>query len=133
MEGKKTVLVVEDDDEVRDLLQDCFEMLGYDVIPADSGKQALDYLTAARTTPPDVVILDLLLPLTNGWQVLERIRCDPTTASVPVVVVTAATRDKPSGASALFRKPLHIQALIETVRRYLDVPVPDRNTFGVRQ
>jgi CheY-like chemotaxis protein len=123
---KKTVLLVEGDAEVRDLLQDCFELLGYDVIPAGSGKQALDYLSVERAAAPDIVLLDLMLPIVSGWQVIEHIRRDPGIATVPVVVITAATRDKPTGASALFRKPLQMQALIETVRRYLDNPAIGR-------
>jgi CheY-like chemotaxis protein len=119
---KKMVLLVEGDAEVRDLLQDSLELLGYDVIPASSGKQALDYLSLERAPPPDIVVLELMLPIVNGWQVVERIRRDPEVAGVPVVVITGATRDKPMGVTALFRKPLQMQAFLDTVRRYLDKP-----------
>jgi DNA-binding response OmpR family regulator len=80
-----------------------------DIIPAASGKQALDYLSLDRAPPPELVILEL--PLVSGWQVIERIHRDAEIAAVPVVVITAATRDRPTGASALFRKPLQMQAL----------------------
>jgi CheY-like chemotaxis protein len=120
--AKKMILLVENDADVRDLLQDSFELLGYDVIPAASGKQALDYLSLERAPPPDIVVLELMLPIVNGWQVVERIRRDPEVAGVPVVVITGDTRDRPTGVSALFRKPLQMQALLDLVRRYLDRP-----------
>jgi CheY-like chemotaxis protein len=59
------------------------------------------------------------MPIMTGWQVLERIRREPQLANVPVVVLTAAARDKPPGAAALFRKPFRLEALVETVRGYL--------------
>jgi two-component system response regulator CpxR len=118
--GTKKVLLVEDDFDVRDLLQDFLEAKGFDVIPAGTGKQALDFLMLDGGSPPDIVILDLMMPLVTGWQVLERMRSHPQLAHVPVVVLTAATADKPSGASALVRKPFHPDALVETMRPYLE-------------
>ena len=122
--GTKKVLLVEDDLDVRDLLQDFLEAKGYDVIPAGTGKQALDFLMLDGGSPPDIVILDLMMPLVTGWQVLERMRNHPLLARVPVVVLTAATADKPSGASALVRKPFHPDLLVETMQTYLQNPAP---------
>jgi two-component system, chemotaxis family, chemotaxis protein CheY len=116
----KTVLLVEDDLDVRDLLQDYLEAKGFDVIPAGTGKQALDFLLTEGGSPPDIVILDLMMPLVNGWQVLERMRNHPALAGIPVVVLTAATSDKPTGASAVVRKPFQPDALVETMRGYLE-------------
>ena len=121
--GTKKVLLVEDDLDVRDLLQDFLEAKGFDVIPAGTGKQALDFLMLDGGSPPDIVILDLMMPLVTGWQVLERMRNHPQLARVPVVVLTAATADKPSGAAALVRKPFHPDLLVETMRTHLDGPV----------
>jgi DNA-binding response OmpR family regulator len=118
--GTKKVLLVEDDLDVRDLLQDYLESKGFDVIPAGTGKQALDFLMLDGGSPPDIVILDLMMPLVTGWQVLEHMRGHPQLARVPVVVLTAATSDKPHGASALVRKPFHPDALVETMRTYLE-------------
>jgi DNA-binding response OmpR family regulator len=114
--GRKTVLLVEDDLDVRDLLQDYLEDKGFEVIPAGTGKQALDFLTAQGGRPPDIVVLDLMMPLVNGWQVLEQMRGDPSLAGIPVVVLTAATSDKPTGADIVVRKPFQPDALIETMR-----------------
>lgn len=118
----KTVLLVEDDAEIRDLLQDFLEEEGFDVVPAGNGKQALDYLSSADASRPDVVVLDLMMPLVTGWQVMERMKSDPALAEVPIVVLTAATRDKPPGATAFFRKPFNLSALFDAVKECAHVP-----------
>jgi two-component system response regulator CpxR len=117
--GKKTILLVEDDLDIRDVLQDYLEEQGYDVVPAGTGKQAIDFLVMDPNSPPDMLILDLMMPIMTGWQVLERIRQDPQLAEMPVVVLTAAARDKPAGAAALLRKPFRLETLVETVRSFL--------------
>ena len=122
MPRPKTVLIVEDDLTIRDVLQDQLEEDGYDVIPAANGKQALDYLTFDSSPHPDLIILDLMTPIVTGWQVLERLRADPVLARIPVIVVTAISGNKPSGAYALLRKPFRLDALVDTVRSYLDAP-----------
>jgi CheY-like chemotaxis protein len=115
----KTVLLVEDDLEIRDVLQDQLEREGYDVVPATNGKQAIDYLDMDANAHPDLIILDLMTPIVTGWQVLERLRGDPELSRVPVIVVTATSGDKPSGAAAVLRKPFRLNALFDTVRTYL--------------
>src|SRR5689334_22162272 len=98
---RKTVLLVEDDLAIRDVLQDQLEEEGHDVVPATNGRQAIEYLTLDATSTPDLIILDLMTPIVTGWQVLERLRADPTLARIPVIVVTATNADKPGGASAV--------------------------------
>jgi CheY-like chemotaxis protein len=112
-----TILLAEDDLEIRDVVQDLLEEIGCDVIPARTGRQALDFLVNDPRSPPDIVILDLMMPLVTGWQVLEAIQRDPLLAKIPVVILTAATQDRPSGVAALLHKPFRIEALLETVQR----------------
>jgi CheY-like chemotaxis protein len=114
-----TILLAEDDLEIRDVVQDLLEEIGCDVIPARTGKQALDFLSNDPRSPPDMVILDLMMPLVTGWQVLEVIQRDPALAGVPVVVLTAATQDRPSGVAALLQKPFQVEDLLETIQRLL--------------
>lgn len=114
-----TVLLAEDDLDIRDVVQDLLEEIGCDVIPARTGRQALDFLANDPRSPPDMVILDLMMPLVTGWQVLETIQNDPLLAKIPVLVLTAATQDRPSGVAALLHKPFRIQVLLETVQRLL--------------
>jgi CheY-like chemotaxis protein len=114
-----TILLAEDDLDIRDAVQDVLEEIGCDVIPARTGKQALDFLSHDPRSPPDMVILDLMMPLVTGWQVLEVIQRDPALAKIPVLILTAATQDRPSGVAALLQKPFQIQVLLETVQRLL--------------
>jgi CheY-like chemotaxis protein len=114
-----TVLLAEDDLDIRDVVQDLLEESGYDVIPARTGRQALDFLANDPRSPPDLVILDLMMPLVTGWQVLEVIQGDPALAKIPVLVLTAATQDRPSGVAALLHKPFRIKVLLETIQGLL--------------
>jgi two-component system response regulator CpxR len=115
-----TILLAEDDLDIRDIVQELLEEKGYDVIPARTGKQALDFLSMDPRSPPDIVILDLMMPIVTGWQVLEAIQRDPALSGIPVVVLTAASQDRPSGVAAFLRKPFRIEALLDVVQRLGD-------------
>lgn len=112
-----TILLAEDDLEIRDIVQELLEEKGYDVIPARTGRQALDFLSMDPRSPPDLVVLDLMMPIVTGWQVLEAIQHDPVLAKVPVVIVTATSQDRPTGAAAFLRKPFRVEALLEAIER----------------
>ena len=114
---RKTILLVEDDLDIRDVVQEVLEEQGHDVVPARTGRQALEFLALDSHSPPDVVILDLMMPIMTGWQVLEVIRRSPHLADVPVVVVTAATQDRPLGVQAFLRKPFDVGDLLDTLGR----------------
>jgi CheY-like chemotaxis protein len=116
--AQKTVLVVEDDPDIRDIVQDLLESEGYDVVPASHGRQALEFLSEA-TAKPDLVILDMMMPLVDGRQVLETMQRDPVLASIPVLVISAVAREKPAGAAAFLRKPVSLEKLFETVRTFI--------------
>lgn len=112
--AEKTILLVEDDLLVRDELQDLLEEEGYDVVPARTGRQALEFLQQGSALP-DLVLLDLMMPIVTGWQVLESMRSDPRLAGVPVVVLTAAAQDRPAGATQVLRKPFQLEELLQAV------------------
>lgn len=101
--GGRTVLLVEDDPEVRDVLEDELEENGYTVIPAANGKQALDFLTLNRPGKADVVILDLMMPMVSGWEVLDHMHANPQLADIPVIVLSAVSLDRPQPAGAKAR------------------------------
>lgn len=106
------VLVVDDNDLQRDVVADLLASEGYDVRVAATGAEALD---AARAAPPDVVVLDLMLPDTDGATVLARLRCDPALAGMRVVVTTGLRSSSvlrlPGVDAALF-KPFGPQELL---------------------
>jgi CheY-like chemotaxis protein len=116
-EPSSTILLAEDDLEMRDIIQDLLETIGCDVIPARTGRQALEFLFADSALPPDIVILDLMMPFVTGWQVLTIIQHDPVLAKIPVVILSAVTEDKPTGAAAFLHKPFRVKTLLDTVRR----------------
>ena len=123
--AQKTVLLVEDDPDIRDIVQDVLEAEGYDVVPASHGKQALEFLSGAREGErPDLVILDIMMPLVDGRHVLEAIRSDRSMASVPVVVMSAVEHEKPAGAAAFLRKPFSLDTLFDAVHTLVDERVP---------
>jgi CheY-like chemotaxis protein len=117
-----TILLAEDDLDIRDIVQELLEEKGYDVIPARTGRQALDFLSMDPRSPPDIVILDLMMPIVTGWQVLDVIQHDPSLAKIPVVILTAASQDRPTGVAAFLRKPFRIEALLDIVQRLRDEP-----------
>jgi DNA-binding response OmpR family regulator len=88
-----SVLVVEDDEDIRNLLVTRLGRLGYGVTAASTGEAGLAEALAA---PPDLVLLDLLLPGIDGWEVARRLRAEPSTARVPVLVVSIV--DEGAGA-----------------------------------
>jgi DNA-binding response OmpR family regulator len=125
--GVSTVLLVEDDLDIRDILQDVLEREGFDVVPAGNGKQALDFLTMNQPARADLVILDLMMPLVSGWEVLQRMRTDPSLASIPVIVLSAVTSDKPNGAHKFISKPFTLDMIFSAVRECLG-PSSDRSS-----
>ncbi|HEY4394701.1 MAG TPA: response regulator [Polyangia bacterium] len=118
----KTVLLVEDDADVRDSLQDILEDEGFDVIPAANGKQALDFLTLNEPAGADLVILDLFMPMVSGWEVLDRMTGDAKLNDIPVLVLSAAAAPKPERAQGFVRKPFSLEAFVTKVHGVVDGP-----------
>lgn len=125
MPSPRTVLVVDDEADVLLLCRVNLEFEGYRVIEATDGQEALDRLAEEV---PDVVLLDVMLPKVNGWEVLERIKADPRTHDVPVVMLTARVQDEDqvrgwtAGASEYVTKPFSPLSLSQVVH---DVLVTD--------
>jgi CheY-like chemotaxis protein len=115
------ILVVEDQDSIRRMIEALIQARGYSVTAVSSGAKALD---VAMTDPPDLVLLDLMLPgQYDGFDVCKRLRADPATRHVPVVIITAlddeSTRDraKKAGAAAFYSKPFSPIALLKEIDR----------------
>jgi CheY-like chemotaxis protein len=113
-----TVLVIDDDAGVRDLLQRLLAREGFRVLPANGGEEGLRLARAAR---PDAITLDVLMPGTDGWAVLAALKADPALADVPVVMLTIAD-DKALGFSLgaveYLTKPVDRARLLRVLRRY---------------
>lgn len=116
----KIVLIVEDDAAVREALAMFLEVEGYTVLEAGDGEEALRHLRAP--SPVCLILLDLMMPVMNGWQFREQQLRDPSIAAIPVVVVTAddaaAKRAADVGAVGYMRKPIEFDELLQQIARY---------------
>jgi CheY-like chemotaxis protein len=111
-----SIMIVEDDRDTREMLERFLQLEGFDVRTAANGEAALAALR--REGAPSVILLDLMMPVMNGWQFREAQRDDPDLASIPVVVVTAAGPQSsvPSiHADAWLSKPVDFDQLLATV------------------
>jgi CheY-like chemotaxis protein len=109
MMASGTVLVVDDDAEIRDALCALLQHEGYTVVRAENGAQALEQL---RRVHPSVMLLDLMMPVMSGWEVLEALEESGELKDVKVVVVSAMTAPF---ARACLRKPVDLDELLDVV------------------
>jgi CheY-like chemotaxis protein len=114
----KRVLIVEDNEVTRDLMTLILESDGYQVSTAANGRSALERLRGGDR--PSVILLDLMMPVMDGWQFREEQRRDRALADIPVVVCTAAgeSAEKTAlGVGELLKKPVEADDLLAAVRR----------------
>jgi CheY-like chemotaxis protein len=128
----RTVLVVEDDDDLRLVVSQTLERKGFRVVEARDGQEALEQLARAAA---DLILLDLMMPRMSGWEFRRRQLADARIARIPVVVMTAtATLDEAAiEAEDILRKPISFASLIATVERHArprTPPAPDLNAGG---
>ncbi len=114
------VMIVEDDDEIRELLAEMLSDLGFVVSTARHGKDALDLLRAKPH--PNLVLLDLMMPVMDGWQMRAEMLADPKLAKIPVIVVSGAA-DVQDGSAMLkaarvLTKPVKWPLLLDSVREH---------------
>ena len=116
-DGASVVLIVDDDEGIRETVQLALQMENHSTALAAHGGEALDWL--GRHGPPCLILLDLMMPFINGWQVIEQLRQDDRLARVPVVVITAFNRDLGSAASLpVLRKPIELSNLLSVANSY---------------
>jgi CheY-like chemotaxis protein len=111
------LLVVEDDEGARAALGDILDLEGYQVALSANGREALEYL---RNEPlPDLIILDLQMPVMNGWQFRREQTRDARFAMVPVIVITAFQSAGDIDVTEIVHKPIDIQRLLAVIRQLL--------------
>jgi two-component system chemotaxis response regulator CheY len=113
--GERTVLVVDDEADLRETLRDVFTDEGFGVRLASNGREALDLLKQG-VVRPCVVILDLMMPVLDGNAVYAAMKADPQLAGIPVVVQTSDPSRAPVGVLVM-RKPIRLDALLQVVER----------------
>jgi DNA-binding response OmpR family regulator len=121
--NKRTIVVVEDEQEMIDLIELILSRRGFDVVGANGGVQGLK---AIREHKPDLVLLDLMMPEMDGWQVYQQLKADVDTENIPVIVVTAKAQniDKVLGlhiakVDDYIPKPFSLEELVSRVEMVL--------------
>jgi two-component system phosphate regulon response regulator PhoB len=116
---RRTILICDDQPALRELVRGVLEIGPYDMHEARDGQEAVEL---AEQLEPDLILLDLMMPVLDGLQVLERVRAMPGLAQTPVVVLTASTRtadrdaiERADGAHLLVKpfSPMHLLELVE--------------------
>ena len=121
MDAQDYILVVEDDFDIREALTQILEEEGYWVRGAANGKEALDVASSGRV--PSLILLDLMMPVMNGWQFRAEQLQNPRLASVPVLIISADPHMQPKtatlGVAGLLRKPVSLDELLTAVKRHV--------------
>jgi two-component system response regulator VicR len=124
-ENKKKVVCVEDEPEIIDLIRLILGRKGFDLSGATGGQEGLDLI---RKVKPDLVLLDLMMPDMDGWEVYQQMKADPDLKNIPVIVVTAKAQsiDKILGlhiakVDDYVTKPFGPQELLQSVERVLGI------------
>jgi two-component system cell cycle response regulator DivK len=119
----KRILVVEDQEDNRQILRDLLANAGYEMIEAEDGEQALVRVAADK---PDLILMDIQLPLLDGYEATRRIKADPALKHIPIIVVTSYAlsgdeeKAKAAGCEAYVAKPYSPRALLAKIREYLN-------------
>jgi CheY-like chemotaxis protein len=112
-----TILLIDDEDAIRQVLSLALEFEGYQVFTASNGEEGLR--TLQRIPRPDLILLDLMMPVMDGWEFLEAIKKDTAFSDIPVVIVTASRKsDEIKGAAAVIEKPVGLNELFRVAGRY---------------
>ncbi len=122
-DGPEKLLIAEDEEATRETWAEFFENAGYQVVQAGDGQEALEVTQRER---PQLILLDLRLPKLDGYQVCQRLRSDPTTADIPIIMITAfltgasdTVRGIEYGADDYLNKPVDLDVLAARVRMVL--------------
>ena len=120
--GKHKILIVEDDSDCRELLRFFLRQSGYETVEAATGFEAV---SQARVTRPNLILMDLDMPAMTGDQATARLKADPSTRDIPVIVTTAFSygplidRAISAGADEIMHKPLELKSLRLVVQQHL--------------
>jgi two-component system alkaline phosphatase synthesis response regulator PhoP len=121
MSPKKKILVVDDEPHIVSILEGMLTQRGYAVRTATDGRQAL---SLASQDQPDLIILDLLMPVLDGWRACQRFKSGKTSSRIPIIILSGLMSElddttKQEMGDAYLSKPFEIDALVDTIRSLL--------------
>jgi CheY-like chemotaxis protein len=114
-----TVLVIDDDTQLRDTLAELLSEEGYAVVTVENGEQASSFLGRAHAC---MVLLDLMMPRRSSWKTLSDLIGDPQLPRIPVGVISALVTETPLGTVGVLHKPLNLDCLLSLVHTHAGVP-----------
>ena len=120
-----TILLVEDNLHNRRIFQGVLAHSGFQVVEAEDGGRALEL---ARSAAPDLILMDLSIPVVDGWECTRRIKADPATRAIPIIALTAHAmrgdedRARAAGCDGYMSKPISPKRVVEEVKRVLKIP-----------
>ena len=118
----KRILVVEDQEDNRRILHDLLTNAGYEIVQAENGEEAVKVAAAQR---PDLILMDIQLPLLDGYEATRRIKSDPALRAIPIIVVTSyalsgdESMARAAGCDAYITKPYSPRAILAKIREYV--------------
>jgi two-component system cell cycle response regulator DivK len=118
----KRILVVEDHEDNRRILRDLLTSRGYDLVEAEDGEQAL---TLAEDRRPDLILMDVHIPLLDGYEVTRRLKANPVLRTIPIIVITSyalsgdESRARAAGCNAYVSKPYSARKLLAKIQEYV--------------
>ena len=118
----RCILVVEDQEDNRRILRDLLTSSGYRLVEAEDGEQAL---TMAERQRPDLILMDVQIPLIDGYEVTRRLKADPVLRAIPIIVVTSyalsgdESKARAAGCDAYVTKPYSPRALLAKIREFV--------------
>jgi two-component system cell cycle response regulator DivK len=118
----RCILVVEDQEDNRRILRDLLTNSGYELVEAEDGEQALSMAERQR---PDLILMDVQIPLLDGYEVTRRLKADPALRAIPIIVVTSyalsgdESKARAAGCNAYVSKPYSTRQLLAKIREYV--------------
>jgi two-component system cell cycle response regulator DivK len=118
----RRILVVEDQEDNRRILRDLLTSRGYDLVEAEDGEKAL---TMAEDRRPDLILMDVQIPLVDGYEVTRRIKANPALRAIPIIVVTSyalsgdESKARAAGCNAYVSKPYSARQLLAKIQEYI--------------
>jgi CheY-like chemotaxis protein len=120
LSAAKEVLLIDDDTDIREAISQILEYEGYTVLAACNGREGFEILNSKR---PSLILLDLMMPIMNGWEFKTQLNLKPELSNIPVVILSADgninDRMDTTGVSGYLKKPIQLDTLLETVKKYL--------------
>lgn len=116
---QKNILVIEDNKEIQDSIKMALEIDGFNVFTANNGREGMNLLEKIPT--PSLILLDLLMPVMNGWEFMEELNKDIMHSSIPVVIVSALDKKQTTpNVSGYIQKPIDLDKLLKIAEKHCE-------------